>query len=196
MKVNIEKIFGNWTLGYALDKHMLKSKYLGDNASGYPQFDNTRTEVGEAVFQLKYRNDWNQVIPLASAVVTNIIPKFEKIGLVVPVPASKVRERQPVYEVANEIAKNLKIESFEKIVCMQQAKELVVPLKDLPSREKKVAALAGRFVLRDEIKSEGCWNALVVDDLYDSGASLEAVCNILQSYRKIEKIFVASLTWK
>lgn len=65
MKVNIKPITGNWDLGYAMDKHLIKSTYLGDNEYGKPMFQNDRTEVGEAVYQLKYQNDMDQVDALA-----------------------------------------------------------------------------------------------------------------------------------
>ncbi|WP_092835048.1 ComF family protein [Roseovarius lutimaris] len=196
MKANIKKISGNWADGYALDKHMLSSEFLGHNEYGHPQFNNVRTEAGEAVYQLKYKQDWEQVAQLASGVIEHIVPKFGKIGLVVPVPASKQRARQPVYEVAKAVAKHLKVESFEGIVNKLPTDEPTVSLKDLSTKDEKVAALEGRFELKDAITNEGCWNALVIDDLYDSGASLEAVCAMLGSYRKIGKIYVATLTWK
>ena len=69
-------------------------------------------------------------------------------------------------------------------------------LKNLGSKDEKVAALAGRFTIKDTITNEGCWNALVVDDLFDSGASMEAVCAALRTYKKINEIYVATLTWK
>ncbi|SFN49869.1 hypothetical protein SAMN04487859_103239 [Roseovarius lutimaris] len=175
---------------------MLSSEFLGHNEYGHPQFNNVRTEAGEAVYQLKYKQDWEQVAQLASGVIEHIVPKFGKIGLVVPVPASKQRARQPVYEVAKAVAKHLKVESFEGIVNKLPTDEPTVSLKDLSTKDEKVAALEGRFELKDAITNEGCWNALVIDDLYDSGASLEAVCAMLGSYRKIGKIYVATLTWK
>ncbi len=196
MKVDIKQINGNWTNGYALDKHTVSSTFLYNNEYGHPQFETIRTEAGEAVHLLKYKHDWTKVDPLAAAVVKHIIPSFEQIGLVVPVPASKQRERQPVYEVAKAVAKELKICSFENIVDKLPTENQTVPLKDLKTKEEKIAALKGRFVLKDSIASEGRWNVLVIDDLYDSGASLEAVCEILQTYPKIDKLFVATLTWK
>lgn len=39
-------------------------------------------------------------------------------------------------------------------------------------------------------------DALVLDDLFDSGASMKAACSVLRTYAKIDKIFVAALTWK
>jgi predicted amidophosphoribosyltransferase len=69
-------------------------------------------------------------------------------------------------------------------------------LKDLSTKVEKTEALEGTLSFADEIKNEGRWNALLVDDLYHTGASIEAACRILRSYPKIEKIYVATLTWR
>ena len=131
-----------------------------------------------------------------AAIVDQIVPKFQNIGLVIPVPASKPRQRQPVYEVAQSVAKKIAVNSFEGIVA-KAAPDVACPaLKDLGSKAEKVAALEGRFSLKDTINGEGKWNALVIDDLFDTGASMEAVCATLRTFPKINKLFVATLTWK
>lgn len=196
MKVNLKKISGNWASGYALDKHMLHSEFTGYNDYGHPTFNNTRTEAGEAVYRLKYKGDATQVEVLANAVVSNIVPNFELVGLVVPVPASNKRTLQPVYAVANLVAEKLKVASFEDIVIKETGAASTVALKNLDTKEEKVNALKGRFKLNDGITNTGLWNVLVLDDLYDSGASLEAVCAVLGSYSKVKNIYVAALTWK
>lgn len=197
MAVNLRKIEGNWHLGYALDKHMLSSTFTGHNEYGHPTFDNKRTDVGEAVYQLKYRQDWAQAARLARGIVTHIVPLLaDKIGLVVPMPASTVRARQPVTEVAQEVAKLLQVNVFTNLLIKNNVPNANQSLKNLGSKEEKVAALAGRFRLEDVIAGKEQWNALVIDDLFDSGASMEAACSLLKSYEKIDKVFVAALTWK
>lgn len=148
------------------------------------------------MYQLKYKSDWKQVAPLADAIVQHIVPKFGPIGLVVPVPASTTRARQPVYEIAAAVAQRIKVSSFEGIICKSATTQNGVALKNLDTKEEKVSALEGRFIINDNIEGEGRWNTLVVDDLFDTGASMEAVCAALRTYRKINKIFVATLTWK
>lgn len=162
------------------------------------QYNTIRTDVGEALFQLKYRHAWDQVDPLAEALAISAFPLFSNIGLIVPVPASKVRNRQPVYEIATALAKKTRLASFENIVQKVPAAAAAgtPQLKNLNTKEDKVAALAARFTINDEIESEGKWNVLVVDDLFDSGTSMEIVCATLKSYHKIDKIYVAALTWK
>ncbi len=69
-------------------------------------------------------------------------------------------------------------------------------LKDLTIKADKQALLANSFTLHEGIGNEGCWNALLIDDLYHTGASLEAACTVLRSYGKIGKIYVATVTWR
>ena len=193
MNVNIKEISGNWDRGYALDKHMLHSTFLGNNEHGHPQFDNVRTEAGEAVFQLKYRNQWGQAEVLAQAVIDKIVPHFGHVGLVIPMPASQQRAQQPVHTVAVALAQKLGVHVFEGILIKNYTGK---SLKDLDTREEKVNALAGTITLGDQITGDGKYNALVLDDLFHSGASMEAACAVLRTYAKIDKIFVAALTWK
>lgn len=194
LETNVRSISGNWSRGFALDKHMRSSTFLGYDEHGHPRFDNTRTEVGEAIYQLKYRGDWSRVEPLATQIVESIIPKLGSVGLIVPVPASTVRTRQPVYEIASSVAKRIGVNAFDNIVSVNSTKG--ASLKNLSTKEEKVEALKGRFQLSDAIPSNGRWNVLVIDDLFHTGASVEAVCAILATYSKIDKIYVAALTWK
>jgi predicted amidophosphoribosyltransferase len=172
---------------------MLRSTYLGENEQGHPQFHNERTSAGEAVYQLKYKDKWDQAEALALAVAEQIVPRLGSIGLVIPMPPSKKRAQQPVYTVATELAKILGVTSFEKILIKNHTGK---SLKDLQTREEKVIALAGKINLSDEINGHNKYNALVLDDLFDSGATMEAACAVLQTYAKIDKIFVVALTWK
>lgn len=196
MKINPKPIAGNWTSGIVLDKHTIKSVPVGYNDYGYMQFDTTRTEVGEALFQLKNRGDWDQVEPLAEELHRSAFPHFPNIGLIVPVPASKVRTRQPVHEVARSLARRCGLVCFENIVIKAPHEAGTPQLKDLNTKEEKSAALAGKFSINDEITENGKWNVLVVDDLFHTGASLEAVCAALATYPKVANIYVAALTWR
>lgn len=193
MQTNIKKINGNWDKGYALDKHVLSSRYLGDNEYGHPQFDTTRSEVGEALYQLKYKKDTTQALPLAKEIATKIYPHLKDIGLIIPAPASKSRAIQPVSLIANHLAKIVGINSFDNILKKAPGK---IQLKNIQAREEKVAALENLITFSDGISGQGKWNALVVDDVFDTGATLEAICEALQGYEKINKIYVATITWK
>ncbi|KQO79555.1 ComF family protein [Rhizobium sp. Leaf262] len=196
MQVQIKQITGSWDLGYALHKHSLHSTFTGHNEFGHPTYDTTRSEPGEALYQLKYRNDWSQAGPIAAQIKTSILPLFETIGLIVPMPASTLRARQPVDEIANELAKVIDASVFNNIVVKAPAPEGSTPLKNLNTKAEKDAALAGRFSINDQISGDGSWNALLLDDLYDTGATMDAVCKTLKTYPKIARVYAVAVTWK
>lgn len=196
MEVNVRKLEGSWDLGYALHKHTLSSVRIGDNEWGRPRFDTTRSEPGEALYKLKYQNDWNQVEPLAAQVLTTLLPLFGKIDLIVPMPASTTRARQPVNELANALGRLTRIPVIVEMVVKAPAPPGSTPLKNMSTREEKDAALAGRFSINQCIANEGHWNALLLDDLFDTGATMDAVCRALRTYRKINDIYAAAITWK
>lgn len=196
MQVQIKKLEGSWDLGYALHKHTLSSTYLGDDEYGHPRFDTTRSEPGEALYQLKYRSNWNQVAPIAAQLQATLLPLFEKIGLIIPMPASTIRARQPVDELATELGRITGIPVLDNIVVKSPAPEGSPQLKNLHSREEKDAALQGRFSINPSITNDGCWNALLLDDLFDTDATMDAVCKALRTYNKINRVYAASITWK
>lgn len=193
MQVNLREIRGNWDRGYGLDKHMLSSVYIGDDEHGHARFNNTRTEVGEALFQLKYRAGWEYAEPLAQAIADNIGPLLPFIGLIVPMPATSARPRQPVTEVANALGRIMTKPVFHSLLFKQAGGQ---KLKDLPTREAKVEAVKNAFSYQDQIEGEGRHNLLLVDDLYDSGATAEAAVAVLRTYPKISGIYFAALTRK
>lgn len=193
MKVAVKQLFGPWDQGWALDKHMLSSTYLGEDEYGHARFDNVRTEVGEATYQLKYKHDWNQVEPLARSLADNIYPKLANVGFIVPMPASTIRSRQPVTEIAEALGKIVGKPTFTDIL---RKANIGKALKDLNTKAEKVEAIGSSFSVNDEIDGNGPWNVLVVDDLFHTGASMEAACNVLRTYSKVRKIYMAALTWR
>jgi len=195
MKVNIRPIQGNWDLGFAMDKHSFRSEVVGYYDNGRPRWNTLRTEVGEALYQLKYQYDWNQVEPLAQCLYANAFPLFQGVQLIIPMAASNPRNRQPVSAIAEALADKIdpNMNSFDGLIVKQTGGPA---LKDLHTREEKLAAVAGMFSYQPLISSEGAYNALVIDDLYHTGASMEAAVAALRGYDKINKIYVATLTWK
>lgn len=196
MQVAIKELIGNWDKGYALSKHVLSSTFLGHNQWGHPEFDTLRSEVGEALFQLKFRNDWTKVPLLATQIATSIVPLFDKVDLIIPMPASRARPRQPLQEIAKALGLDLKVPVFEEIVVKAGTEAGRQQLKDMKTKQDKEAALKDMFTINDSIANAGSWNALVLDDLFDTGASMEAVCSAIRTYPKVKRIYTATLTWK
>lgn len=196
MEVRTKKIEGSWDLGYVLHKHTLSSVHLGVDEWGHDRFENTRSEPGEALYQLKYRNDWSQIEPLAAQIQKTLLPLFGKIGMIIPKPASTVRAKQPVNELAYALGRLTGTPVFDGMIVKAPAPPGSSALKNLHTREQKDAALAGRITINEVIKNDGSWNALLLDDLFDTGATMDAVCQALRTYRKVNQIYAAAITWK
>ena len=189
----MRQLHGPWNAGWALNKHMLRSTHLGNDEYGRPRFESVRTDVGEATYQLKYRQDWGQVQPLVKALLEHVVPRLAGIGFIVPMPASTVRARQPVTEVAQALSALSGIPVVPDLLHRSRAAKL---LKDLQTKEEKIEAIGDSFAVHDTIQGAGPWNVLVVDDLFHTGASMEAACAALRKYPKVRHVYVAALTWR
>ncbi|OEE58063.1 amidophosphoribosyltransferase [Enterovibrio norvegicus FF-454] len=197
MDVNVKEITGIWDSGYSLDKHIVSSTYIGENQWGHAQFDTTRTDVGEAVFLLKYRSDFSQCKEIAQSISDNIITQLPHISFIVAMPPSKIRPKQPVQEIASELAKIIGKPSISGLLIKSQS---TPQMKDIASREERIAILIDAFEIDKEVVKETLpergYNVLIVDDLYDTGTSLEAATQTLRECDKIGQIFVATATRK
>lgn len=196
MKNNIKPLSGNWDAGFVLDKHTISSVYLGDDEYGHPKFDTTRSDVGEALFQLKYRSDFSKVGALAEAIKDHLAPRLGPVGFIVPMPATNERPRQPVTEIARALSGKMSVPIFENILVKKAPLPNAPQIKDIVGKDAKIAALKDRFDINPAISNDGKWNALLVDDLFDSGASMEAAVAKIREYDKVGKVYVAALTWK
>lgn len=192
MNVNLRRINGPWNGGFSLDKHTLHSVYTGDNEYGHPTFDTTRTDIGECLYQLKYKHDFNQVTVIANELSAAASSEFGIISFVSPIPPSQHRARQPVVEVARKVAANLGIPCIENMLLKNSHTE---QMKNIGSREDKVKELCDKLYVED-VLADGQYDVLIVDDLYDTGATLEAATTVLRNYSKIRNVYIATITRK
>jgi predicted amidophosphoribosyltransferase len=193
LKVSLRELHGPWDCGWALDKHTIGSVCIGRDEDGRPIFDTERTEIGEAVYRLKYRGELTQAVPLAQAVAANICPRFARVDAIVPMPASQRRVRQPVGEVAAALGRLLGRPVFPGLLTRRPP---VVPMKNLPTKAEKIDAIGDSFGVIDRISGGASRSILLLDDLFDTGATMEAACGALRAYTKIGRIYAAALTWK
>lgn len=192
MEVNVKQIDGEWDLGFVLDQHSTRSVQNGHHANGRPKYDTDYTEVGAMVHQFKYRSDFTQVPTLANAVHAHIVPKLGNLDLIVPMAPSTVRKVQPVTTLAKYLAKVMKV-AVELDFLVKRAGS--ASLKDIETRWAKEQALKGTLSLARDLKGDGPFDILLLDDLFDTSASLDAACGVLRKCEKISSIYVAALTW-
>jgi len=194
MQVDIKTISGPWEEGYVLDRHVVHSQYVGDNEDGRAQFDTKYTEAGNAIHQLKYKEGWALKKDIAKALHTHILPKLPKIDLIVPVPASRKRVRQPVEELAMALGQLADIKVGNYLIEAKPQPFGTPMLKELTTREEKDAALKGRFKINVAAPVPKGAAVLLLDDLFETGASMSAICSLLQTHPKVATVYAAAVT--
>jgi len=186
MTINPVKILGNWDEGYVLDKHMIRSSFLGEDVYGNPKYDNIRSELGELIYQIKYQHKYDNIDK-----VIDLIKPFidswkvlDDIDIILPVPASKYRERQPVNEIAFEISKYLKVHYVDDVLSKESSEQA----KDMNYGEKQGIKIIAKKKAKKKHK------LLLIDDLYQTGATLNECVKILREDSLLEKIYVLVMT--
>ena len=174
-KYQARKLKGSWKDGYVLDLHTISSVMIGHNEYGHPEFDTTYSEIGALLNRLKYHNDKSSLPTLVEAAVSFIRSWEIEFTAIVPVPPTKVyRTFQPVLALSTEIASVLEVPMLKSAI--RKAKQ-IPELKNVYDPEERKRLLGGAFEANAEaIKGQ---KILLVDDLYRSGATMNAITEVL-----------------
>ena len=181
---------GPWKEGFALDVHTMSSQYVGDDAYGHPQFATVRSPVGELLYRLKYQSDRSVVAELCETAVAFVKSREWDPTLVIPVPPSRPGRRfQPVPLLAKGTAGLLECPVCEN--CVVKSKE-TPELKSVYDYEERLKHLADAYTVDTAaIKDQ---RVLLIDDLYRSGATIEAVTKALLSTGMAGSVVALTIT--
>lgn len=178
---------GNWRKGWAFDLHTLDSTFLGHNEYGYPQFDTTYSEMGLLLRRLKYNGE--QAVIADIVALLDPIKGIESFDVIIPVPSSKARAMQPVDAIAEALGARRGV----RVLSGYLTKSGGVELKGITDPEERAKILQDQIVISgaDDISGQ---NVLLLDDLYRSGATMNACCTVLKEQAKAEDICVLTMT--
>jgi predicted amidophosphoribosyltransferase len=190
INISPKQIKGKWTLGYALDVHTLSSEYMGHNEYGHPQFDTKYSDMGQLLNRLKYKSDKSVLGIIIDTAVEFLNSKDWPLDMIVPVPPSRsIRTFQPVMAVAKGISKSTGMKlCTDCVVKLKQTPEL----KNIYELKKRLEILMDAYhVVKQQVEGR---NLLLFDDLYRSGATLNAITMSLKNEGKAEKVYALTLT--
>ena len=207
MNLNIQTLNGHWKEGIALDLHTVSStpikdiktiKTIVDGKEVETQvigdilgWDTIRPEIAEHLYQLKYRYDKTHINAIAIE-AANFIKTKGNWGLdkIIPIPPSDTtRSFQPVYELAKVVGSlcNLEVDftTLKKLKSTSQ-------LKAIEDVEQRKEVLKDAFDVIDSILVGK--NVLLFDDLFRSGETLNAACDIIMNKGKAANVYVLTIT--
>ncbi len=155
---------GPWLAGWALDFH---SRFDGDQQ--------VRSVIGELAFRFKYGGEQHLARDLAArwAELLAAHPEMPKPDAVIPIPPSLRRDFDPVTLLAQALAGQLSIPAPVDILVKTRATK---PQKEMTALAQKQANVAGAFALKGDVRGK---RLILVDDLYDSGATLAEAARVL-----------------
>lgn len=183
------KIAGNWKSGLAFDVHTLSSTYIGPNEFGHDQWENVRSEMGELVYKLKYRNDRSALEPIVA--LLDKIKGIEQFDYIIPIPPThRSRAFQPVTEIARAIGRRRGVEVRADFLKKRDGGEQLKNVHDPEEREKLLRA----SLHIDNDRSMAERDVLLVDDLYRSGATLSVATGLLYDEAKAKTVCVLTMT--
>ena len=171
------KLNGPWQTGWSLGFH---SRYSGSDWS--------RSAVGDLAYRLKYNGDTSTLPGLVSQAVSLIQqhPELASVDCIAPVPSTTDRKVNPVMAFCEALAKELRL-PLHPMVHKTRATQ---PQKVMKTLAQKRANVAGAFGLTGDIRGK---RILLVDDLFDSGATLEEITRLLLR-NGAERVNVFTLT--
>jgi predicted amidophosphoribosyltransferase len=190
VKTNPTRIPGRWREGFALDYQTISSTYIGDDEFGHPLFDTRRTELGELLYRLKYKSDESTVEELADAAARFVRSWNQEMALIVPVPPSRSnRPFQPVIALATSLSERLAIPV--RTDCVVRVKELP-EMKDVYDYDTRLKLLQGAHQVAQTLVEAK--KVLLFDDLFRSGATMNAITNDLYEKGKAAEVFALTIT--
>jgi predicted amidophosphoribosyltransferase len=159
---------GPWKIGFALDFH-----------SHVEAEEPVHTALGDRLARFKYGSHREEADPIARRLLDFLqaTPHYQGVDLILHVPSEgRLRGWEPARELATRLGRRLRVKCFPGLIAKSRPSR---PQKELLSREEKRANVAGAFRLRrPEFVRNKC--VLVLDDLYDSGETLEEIYRLLK----------------
>lgn len=185
MEIRPIELSGDWNAGFALDEHTVSSKFLGYDENGHEVFDTKYSEVGDLLKRLKYKSDKSVARVLAYTGARFVEDQKWPVDIVVPVPPSRVeRIFQPLLLLADYVSEFLKIPVCKH--CIVKAKN-TPELKNVLDFNERLQFLDGAYsVSTPDVAGR---TVLLLDDLYRSGATAQAVVKSLNENGQVKKIF-------
>ena len=138
--------------------------------------------------RLKYRGDQSAAPEIIATAVRYLEPYRQRFDRIIPVPPSAPRAVQSVIILADGIGNALGVPVID---CIRTTRE-ATQLKGITDRQRRRELLEGLHKV-DPIHTEG-GNILLFDDLFRSGATMNAITDVLMRRGKEASVRAFTIT--
>ena len=150
-------------------------------------YGESRTEIGEAEYQLKYniedlsvkeRNQYTNIMMSKMLDNCKYIPFNNGLNWCVsPMPATEVGKTKLAWQMAEEISKKLRLSFIKPILSCEKPQMKQLSIKEKIWTWEKIYYNNG-VILDNQVRGK---NVIVVDDLYQSGATMWEYAKFLKT---------------
>jgi competence protein ComFC len=161
---------------------------IGYNEFGHPEFDTQRSALGELIYRLKYKGDVGSIPSIVETAAHFIREWAVSLDLIIPMPPSKQRLMQPVFEIASALGSTIGIAVDTKSVSKTSS---TLQMKDIGDYSARVVALESTIEVGGDLNDK---RVLLVDDLFQSGASMNVVARAIKDLGHARAVYAIALT--
>lgn len=171
----------------AIDIYTISSRMNADGS-----FTTKRSDIGELLYRLKYKNEHILVAEISHYVAERIINSFGaySIDVILPIPPSNLnRKFQPVIEIVKSVSKIINIPYDVSFLIKSKQ---TVEIKSISNSKNRTNYMQNVFDVVDYKYKDK--NVLLLDDLLRSGTTMSAAAKALKELGGIKSIFGISVT--
>jgi predicted amidophosphoribosyltransferase len=186
--INPQTIEGKWKSGKALDFHTTSSTPLGPNEFGHMQFDTVRPAIADLLYQLKYKGNQDAAQTIIETASNFLRSRRHMIDVIVPVPPSKPRSVQPVLVLAAGISEATGLPMASCVTTTRST----TGLKNVTDPEQRRILLEGLYRINTSETRQK--RILLFDDLFRSGATMNAITEALLTQGQAASVYALTIT--
>lgn len=167
---------GKYTLkGSDIIKHKIKNKMPG------------RSKYGQLIYDFKYvdsedlkNKSISEIMKSVKYFLGGYFPRsLDAFNAILPIPPTNSKGRTIPFEISNEL-ETYGLKNCKDFISVTD--KIIQPSKELKTKPEKIQNLEGKFIASDPRILDGVTGILVIDDVYEQGATAEVILNLINSF--------------
>lgn len=168
---------------WALGKYTLKNHDIIKNKSTSKPH---RLKYGQLIYDYKWLDSDSikdksipEIFRSVKYFIDGYFPKhMREFNATLPIPPTSVKARTIPFEISKKLEK-YGLKNCRELLKVSNKK--ILPSKNLKTKPEKINNLEGKFLIGDSSYLDGVTGILVIDDVYEQGATAEVILNVINT---------------